>query len=93
MVVEIAVSENILHQLGDKQTVACSTLAKQHKVLFLIGLLAIPKQPLNLTQKLKIIRIVISSATSMVEKTLQLKQLRHRALAINCFLLLGFYNP
>jgi hypothetical protein len=29
----------------------------------------------------------------MVEKTLQLKQLRHRALAINCFLLLIFDNP
>jgi hypothetical protein len=43
MVVKLAVFENILHQLGDKQTVACSTLAKKHKVLFLIGLLAIFK--------------------------------------------------
>jgi hypothetical protein len=70
MVVKLTVFENILHQLGDKQAVFCLALAKQHKISFLIGLLAIPKHPLNLAQKLEVIRIVISSATSMVEKTL-----------------------
>jgi hypothetical protein len=36
MVVKITVFENFLHQLGDKQTVAFSTLAKQHKISFFI---------------------------------------------------------
>jgi hypothetical protein len=92
-VVKLSVFENILHQLGEKQTVACSTLAKQHKVSFFVGLLTIPKQPLNLTQKPKIIRIVIFSAASLVKKILQSKQLRHRAIPTNCFLLLEFDNP
>jgi hypothetical protein len=75
IVVKLAVFEKILHQLGDKQAIAFSTLAKQHKVSFFVGLLAIPKHPLNLAQKLEVIRIVILSAASLVEKTLQSKQL------------------
>jgi hypothetical protein len=43
MVVKLTVFEYILHQLGDKQTVAFSTLAKQHKISFFVGLLAILK--------------------------------------------------
>jgi hypothetical protein len=43
MVVKFTVFENTVHQLGDKQTVVCSTLAKQHKISFFIGLLAIFK--------------------------------------------------
>jgi hypothetical protein len=43
MVVKLTVFENLVHQLDDKQTVACSTLAKQHKISFLIGLLIIFK--------------------------------------------------
>jgi putative Ca2+/H+ antiporter (TMEM165/GDT1 family) len=93
MVVKLAVFENILHQLGDKSTIACSTLAKQHKILFIIGLLAILKHPLNLTQKLEVIRIVILSAASLVEKTIQSKQLQHSTLLACYFLLLGFDNP
>jgi hypothetical protein len=49
IVIKFTVFENILHQLGDKQTVACSTLTRQHKISLFIGLLAITKQPLNLT--------------------------------------------
>jgi hypothetical protein len=41
--VELPVFENILNQLGDKQTIVLSTLAKKHKVSFFIGLLAILK--------------------------------------------------
>jgi hypothetical protein len=93
MIVKLSVFEYLQHQLIDKQAVFLCTLAKQHKISFFVGLLVIPKQALNLAQKLEVIRIVISSAASMVEKTLQLKQLRHRALAINCFLLLIFDNP
>ena len=77
VVVKLAVSENILHKLRDKQSVACSALAEQHKVSFFIGLPSIPKHPLNLAQKLEVLRIVIFSAASLVEKTLQSKQLRH----------------
>jgi hypothetical protein len=41
MVVKITVCQNILHQFDDEQTLACSTLAKQHKVsFFIIGLIA-----------------------------------------------------
>jgi hypothetical protein len=43
-VVKLTVFENFLHQLGDKQSVACSTLAKQHKILFFIDQLATLKQ-------------------------------------------------
>jgi hypothetical protein len=93
MIVKLTVFENLLHQLGDKQTVAFSTLAKQHKISFFINLFAICKYPLNFAQKLEVIRIVIFSAASLVEKTLNIKQLRHRALPACCFLLLGFDNP
>ncbi len=93
IVVKLTVFENILHQFGEKQTVTFSTLAKQHKVSFLIGLLAIPKQSLNLAQKLEFIRIVIFSAAFLVDKTLHSKQLRCSTLPTNCFLLLGFDNP
>jgi hypothetical protein len=48
IVVKLTVFENFLHQLGDKQTVVCSTLSKQHKISFFVGLLAIPKHSLNL---------------------------------------------
>jgi hypothetical protein len=72
---KFTVFQNLLHQLYDKQTLACSSLARQHKVSFFIGLLAIPKQPLNLAHKLEVIRIVIFSAASLVDKTLQSKQL------------------
>ncbi len=68
MVVKLIVFENILHQLGYKQTVTFSTLAKQHKVSFFVGLIAVSKHPLNLAQKLKVIRIVIFSAAFFVEK-------------------------
>jgi hypothetical protein len=93
MIVKLTIFENILHQLGDKQNVAFSTLAKQNKVSFFVGLLAIAKQPLNLAQKLEVIRIVIFSAASLIHKALQSKQLRHRTLLTCCFLLLGFDNP
>jgi hypothetical protein len=43
IVIKLTVFENILHQIGDKKTVFCSTLAKQHNILFLICLLAILK--------------------------------------------------
>jgi hypothetical protein len=43
IIVKLTVLENLLHQLGDKQAVVCSTLTKQHKVSFLISLLAILK--------------------------------------------------
>jgi hypothetical protein len=92
MVVKFTVFENILHQLGDKQTVAFSTVAKQHKISFFVGLLTVPKQPFNLAQKLEVIRIVIFSAAFFVDRTLQFKQLRHSTLPDYCFLLLGFDN-
>jgi hypothetical protein len=93
MVVKLTVFKNILHHLSDKHIVSCCTLAKQQKISFFVDLLAIPKHPLNLAQKLKIIRIVIFSAASLIEKTLQSKQLRHSTLPACCFLLLGFDNP
>jgi hypothetical protein len=43
MVFKLTLFENFLHQFGDKQTVICSTLTKQHKFSFIIGLLAIFK--------------------------------------------------
>ncbi len=68
MVVKFTVFQNLLNQLDDKQTLACSTLAKQHEISFFVGLLSIPKYPLNLTQKLEMIRIVIFSTPSLVHK-------------------------
>jgi hypothetical protein len=93
IVVKLTVFENILHQLGDKLTVICSTLTKQHKISFFVGLLAISKYLLNLTQKLEVVRIVTLSAAFLVEKTLQSKQLRHSTLLAFFFLLLAFDNP
>jgi hypothetical protein len=93
IIVKLSVFENILHKLGYKHTVVCSTLTKQNKISLFIGLLAIPKHLLNLAQKLEVITIVISSAASLVEKTLNSKQLRHSTLPAYCFLLLGFDNP
>jgi hypothetical protein len=75
MVVKITVFEYLLHQLGDKQSVACSTLTKKHEISFFVGLFAIPKYSLNLAQKVKVIIIVILSAAFLVDKTLQFKQL------------------
>jgi hypothetical protein len=43
MIAKLAVFENLLHKLDDKQTLTCSTLAKQYKVSFFNGLLAIRK--------------------------------------------------
>jgi hypothetical protein len=43
MVAKLAVFENLLHQLDHKQALACSTLAKQDKISFFIGLIAILK--------------------------------------------------
>jgi hypothetical protein len=43
MVVKLTVFENILHQLGDKQSVAFSTLTKQYKISFFVGLITIIK--------------------------------------------------
>jgi hypothetical protein len=43
IIVKLTVFEDLLHQLGDKQTVFFSTLAKQHEISFFIGLLAIFK--------------------------------------------------
>jgi hypothetical protein len=43
MVIELAVFENILDQLGDKQTFSFSTISKQHKISFFVDLLAILK--------------------------------------------------
>jgi hypothetical protein len=93
IIVKLSVFENILDQLGNKQAIFCSTLTKQHKISFFVDLLAIPKQPFNLAQKLELIRIVILSATFLVEKTLKFKQLRHSTLLAFCFLLFGFDNP
>jgi hypothetical protein len=73
IVVKFTVFENILHQLGDKQAISCSTLTKQHKISFFVGLLAIPKHLLNLAQKLEVIRIIILSAAFLVDNTLKSK--------------------
>jgi hypothetical protein len=43
MVAKLGVFEYLLHELGDKQAVAFSTFAKQHKISFFIDLLAILK--------------------------------------------------
>jgi hypothetical protein len=43
MIVKLTVFEDLLHQRRDKQTIFFSTLAKQHKITFFIGLLAIIK--------------------------------------------------
>jgi hypothetical protein len=43
MVLKLTVFEYILNQLDDKETLAYSTVAKQHKISFLIGLLVIFK--------------------------------------------------
>jgi hypothetical protein len=93
MVVKLTIFKNLLHQLDEKHTLACSTLAKQHNISFFISLLAIPEHPLNLVQKLEFIRIVIFSAAFLLDKTLQSKQLRHCTILACCFLLLGFGNP
>jgi hypothetical protein len=70
MIVKVAVFEDFLHKLDDKQTLTCSTLAKQYKVSFFIGLLAIHDYPLNFVQKSEVIRILIIYAASLVDKTL-----------------------
>ncbi len=70
MAVKLTVFEYLLYQFGDKQTVTCFILAKQHKISFFISLLAIAKHLLNLTQKVKVIRIVIISAAFLLDKTL-----------------------
>jgi hypothetical protein len=93
MIVKLTIFDNLLHQLDEKHTLACSTLAKQHKVSFFIGLFAIPEHPLNLVQKLEVIRIVIFSAAFLLDITLKSKQLRHGTILACCFLLFGFGNP